>query len=206
MEYLIQHKADPALKDKKGFTPVHYAVTGRNLKALNCLITAIGGKCTLYGPDMPLTTPLHLAVSTNGQEMSCCKSCTEKKTHFKWLQLCFEFQAKNGSLDILQLILPYFPDPNVKNEQGSTPLLLAAREGHTHCVQMLLRFGAKVGICDGVSDMSPVHISAKNGHLHCLALLLDNTEDKSVINKPDKWVMFFIWIFLLYEDMKTRRP
>lgn len=62
VEYLIQHKADPILKDKRGFTPVHYAVAGRNIQALGHLLIAVSGKCTLYGSEMPLTTPLHLAV------------------------------------------------------------------------------------------------------------------------------------------------
>lgn len=62
VEYLIQHKADPLLKNLQGFTPVHYAVAGRNSNALTHLLASVSGKCTLYGPDMPLTTPLHLAV------------------------------------------------------------------------------------------------------------------------------------------------
>lgn len=75
---------------------------------------------------------------------------------------------------------------NIRTAKGSTALSLAARQGHTECVQMLLRFGAKVAIYDDAYNMSPVHYSAKNGHTHCLALLVDNTEDKSVIDIPDK--------------------
>lgn len=63
VEYLIQHKADPTLKDKQGFTPLHYAVAGGNVQALTHVLNALNGKCTLHGPGMPLTTPLHLAVS-----------------------------------------------------------------------------------------------------------------------------------------------
>lgn len=154
VDYLIQHKADPTVKDNNGYTAVHYAVAGRNFQALSSLLSAVGTKFPLYGSDMPPTTPLHLS-------------------------------ARNGNLEILRMILPYFPDTNIKTAQGSTPLLLAAKEGHAHCVQMLLRYGAKVNLTDRVSEMSPVHWSAKNGHVHCLALLLDNTEDKSVIDKPD---------------------
>lgn len=76
-------------------------------------------------------------------------------------------------------------DPNIRDEHGCTPLLLAARQGYANCVQMLLRFGAKVSVCDDTSGMSPVHHSAKNGHVHCLALLVDNAEDKTVIDRPD---------------------
>lgn len=83
------------------------------------------------------------------------------------------------------MVLPYFNDVNIKDDNGCTALLLAAREGHTHCVQMLLRYGAKVSICDNLYNMSPIHHSAKKGHLHCLALLVDNAEDKTAIDMPD---------------------
>lgn len=87
------------------------------------------------------------------------------------------------------MLVPLFLDVNIKDDNGCTPLLLAAREGHTPCVQMLLRYGAKVAICDNVYNMSPIHHSAKNGHLHCLALLVDNTEDKNAIDMPDRLVL-----------------
>lgn len=88
-------------------------------------------------------------------------------------------------MEMLEKLMPYLPDPNLRNEQGSTPLLLAARQGYANCVQLLLRFGAKVSICDTPNGLSPVHHSAKNGHVHCLALLVDNAEDKAVIDLPD---------------------
>lgn len=63
VEYLLQHKGDPMLKDRRGFTPLHYAVVGKNLQALEHLLTNIAGKHMLYGQGMSSTTPLHLAVS-----------------------------------------------------------------------------------------------------------------------------------------------
>nr|XP_022904850.1 uncharacterized protein LOC111416951 isoform X2 [Onthophagus taurus] len=153
VNYLLEHKADPKLKDFKGFTAVHYAVAGNNINALRFLLVALNS-LPLYGADMPPTTPLHIA-------------------------------AKNGNMEILEALMPYFPDPNIRNEDGCTPLLLSARQGYSNCVQMLLRFGAKVSICDSVAGLSPVHHSAKNGYVHCLALLVDNAEDKSIINQPD---------------------
>lgn len=89
-------------------------------------------------------------------------------------------------MEILETLIPYFPDVNLRNEYGCTPLLLAARQGFAGCVQFLLRFGAKVSICDSIHNFSPVHHSAKNGHVHCLALLVDNTEDKSIVDSLDE--------------------
>lgn len=63
VNYLIEHKADPKLKDGKGFTPIHYAAAGNNANALKYLLYAVGNSYALYGPDMPPTTPMHIAVS-----------------------------------------------------------------------------------------------------------------------------------------------
>ncbi|KAF5291783.1 hypothetical protein FQA39_LY14271 [Lamprigera yunnana] len=154
VKYLLGHKADPKLKDLKGFTPVHYAVANNNFSSLYTLLNFVGSNYTMYGPDAPLTTPLHLA-------------------------------ARNGNQNILELLLSYFHDVNVRTENGSTALLLASRWGHTDCVQMLLRHGAKVSICDNIYRMSPIHYSSLNGHKHSLALLLDNAEDNNVNDLPD---------------------
>lgn len=99
----------------------------------------------------------------------------------------FYFQAKLGNIDILRMIIPHCEDVNIRTtNQGLTPLILAAREGHAQCVHFLLRFGAKVAVADTMNRMTPVHYSAKNGHSQCLTLLLQNSEDQDVVNMRDR--------------------
>lgn len=62
IDYLLQHKADPKIKDKKGFSPIHYSVAGGNYTALAYLLKAVGNNYHLYDGDMPAITPLHIAV------------------------------------------------------------------------------------------------------------------------------------------------
>lgn len=63
IEYLLQHKANPVLKDKKGYCPIHYAVNGNNQRAVEYLLKALGSQYKFYGGDSPNTTPLHIAAS-----------------------------------------------------------------------------------------------------------------------------------------------
>lgn len=95
------------------------------------------------------------------------------------------FQAKLGNINVMRAILSYYHDVNLQTEQGLTPLILAAREGHVQCVHILLRFGAKVALRDSINGMTAIHYSAKNGHSPCLTLLLHNSEEKNVINMHD---------------------
>lgn len=70
MQYLLQHRADPRLRDKRGFTAIHYAVAGGNQAALEALLnasssetpTASSSSSTAEEPSLPALTPIHLAV------------------------------------------------------------------------------------------------------------------------------------------------
>lgn len=70
VQYLLKHRADPRLRDKRGFTAIHYAVAGGNQAALEALLDAcppgnlaMSSSCTgKQEPPLPALTPLHLAV------------------------------------------------------------------------------------------------------------------------------------------------
>lgn len=66
MQYLLQHRADPHLRDKRGFTAIHYAVAGGNKAALEALLNASAVPSNLalieQEPPVPALTPIHLAV------------------------------------------------------------------------------------------------------------------------------------------------
>ncbi|CAG9861443.1 unnamed protein product [Phyllotreta striolata] len=159
--YLLDHKADPAMKDNRGFTPLHYAIAGGNVNGVQRL----------------------LEVEQKNQEKNDVKKMLSKcSVDITPLHLA----AKLGNIDILKMIMPYFTDVNIRTNQGITPLLLAAREGHSQCVQVLLHYDAKVAMADYVNNMTPVHYSAKNGHSLCLSLLLHNSEDQNIVNMLDR--------------------
>lgn len=56
------------------------------------------------------------------------------------------YQAYHGHDEILQLLLPLFPNTNIKEDSGKTPLDLASYKGHKQCIVLLLRFGASVAV------------------------------------------------------------
>ncbi|XP_050311619.1 serine/threonine-protein phosphatase 6 regulatory ankyrin repeat subunit A-like isoform X1 [Anthonomus grandis grandis] len=154
VEYLLNHRADPKLKDAKGFSPMHYAIACGNVEGVKLLLNVTEESVFRGEAGSPNITPLHLA-------------------------------AKLGNVEILRSVLTKYNDVNIQSDEGITPLILVAREGHIQCVHFLLRFGAKVSLCDNINLMSPIHYSAKNGHSQCLTLLLHNSEDQSIVNMVD---------------------
>lgn len=59
---------------------------------------------------------------------------------------------------------------------GHTPLLVAARDGHTEIVDELLKAGAKVRVFDWVFKGAPIHKATYNGNLPILKMLVAHSD------------------------------
>ena len=59
---------------------------------------------------------------------------------------------------------------------GHTPLLVAARDGHTEIVGELLEAGAKVRVMDWVFKGAPIHKATYNGNLPILKMLVEHPD------------------------------
>ncbi|KAF0933655.1 hypothetical protein E2562_018888 [Oryza meyeriana var. granulata] len=101
---------------------------------------------------------------------------------------CLHHAAYCGHADCLQAILAaaqgatplaaswgFARFVNVRDEQGATPLHLAARQGRPACVRLLLDKGAIVSAATGAYGFpgsTPLHLAARAGNLDCIRELL----------------------------------
>eukprot|EP01121_Diplochlamys_sp_Union-15-3_P003361 TRINITY_DN1320_c0_g1_i4.p1 TRINITY_DN1320_c0_g1~~TRINITY_DN1320_c0_g1_i4.p1 ORF type:complete len:323 (-),score=57.99 TRINITY_DN1320_c0_g1_i4:119-1087(-) len=76
-------------------------------------------------------------------------------------------------------------DLNLKDVSDKPPLFLAAGMKNYGAVELLLKCGASVNICNMVSD-TPLHIAASVGDHLILNLLLSNGAEKDAINQSGK--------------------
>lgn len=67
-------------------------------------------------------------------------------------------------------------DPNVRNQDGATPLHLATEHGHVGAVGVLLAWDADPNLPDDIGD-TPLHRAASNGQVEPLPLLLAGGAD-----------------------------
>lgn len=79
--------------------------------------------------------------------------------------------AHEGIVPMVSLLLEFGADVELTNNQGSTPLSLAAAKGHCDIVRHLIAAGASPGHVDATSFCPLVH-AARNGHLNVVGYLL----------------------------------
>ncbi|XP_065220330.1 protein TANC2 isoform X3 [Planococcus citri] len=79
--------------------------------------------------------------------------------------------ANEGVSEMVALLLEFEADVDLANNQGCTPLIMAAIKGHQDIIEQLIGAGAILGRTDTAGRCALVH-AARNGHLNILAYLL----------------------------------
>ena len=70
-------------------------------------------------------------------------------------------------------------DINIKNNDGKTALILAARNGHRLCLEVLIQHNADVDI-QGNNGGTALLWAAYNGHTSCLEFLIQCNADINI--------------------------
>ncbi|XP_013402085.1 ankyrin-3-like isoform X4 [Lingula anatina] len=109
--------------------------------------------------------------------------------------------VEQGATQRVQLLLQHGANPNIQgkrtglftrqwgvrclilDEDGPAPLHLAAKQGATECVQLLLQHGANPNIQDKELQ-KPLHLAAERGAAQCVQLLLQHGANPNI---QDKW-------------------
>lgn len=79
------------------------------------------------------------------------------------------FRGHKGAVAALAAIKS---DVNLTDQNGRTPLDLAASQGHVECVSTLMDYGAQQDLAQPGNLLTAIHRAAANGHSMCLQQLL----------------------------------
>jgi ankyrin repeat protein len=81
------------------------------------------------------------------------------------------------------LYLSRFPESvDLRNKQGETALILAARRGHDDYIEKLIDHGADINACDQ-DGCTALHYAAAYGHVDTISVLVDHGCRFAVQNK-----------------------
>ncbi|CAP26369.2 Protein CBR-TAG-144 [Caenorhabditis briggsae] len=87
--------------------------------------------------------------------------------------------------DIAYILLEKKPNLELKNKDGETPLLRAAKCRHVHLCTYLMSFGAKLAAVDNCGD-NALHLALRARSRRLTQALLSNPSDSRLLYRPNK--------------------
>ena len=83
------------------------------------------------------------------------------------------FAAFSGDIKMLNLLISYCPDIDLKNYDRNTPLMLAAKMKRHDTIKVLLLAGADIN-CTGRGGATAIHHACAMGHVQTIHFLIEN--------------------------------
>ena len=176
VKWFLEKGATVALKDKAGWSVLHFAAQGGNTHILDLLhnhVPNIESRC-LSG-----LTPLMVTVGN-------CKLHAEQWFVEKGASVAYvdrngynilHFAVINCDRDTIHRILTYVPDIESKTAYGETPLIIAVSHGKLPSVKYFLERGANPLAKDNDGQDSLYHASSQDVDLlHLLRSHMANSE------------------------------
>ena len=107
----------------------------------------------------------------------------QERSFFHEARRLIHLAAKLGKVVLLEhLIKDTGASPDIQDEDGCTPLHIAAKKGYSSTVSRLLALGCSVHIAD-YRESTPLHEAAVSGSLECLCLILDKDPKVDATNR-----------------------
>ncbi|EGX53860.1 hypothetical protein AOL_s00004g519 [Orbilia oligospora ATCC 24927] len=160
--------------DRQGRTPLVHAILNKQEPVANLLLRA-GAQTNLK--DCIGGTPLHYAICSgqNNLVAQMLKKGGKVGLENDTRKELFFSAARSDDNDIIELLLEEGEiDPNERDSNGNTVLLLAVRNGSKKLVQLLLHRGAGPSVEIQNSDFStPLGLAMEHGYKEIAELLLD---------------------------------
>ena len=138
-EALIAAGADVNAKDRMNFSPLHAAASQHKLKTIEVLVKAGADVNAVTSEETHLNTPLLMAAESPKNLTDACKPVEGIEGAFDCSQ------ARDMLMDFsdgLKILLDAGANPNLANDKGITPLMLASVAGYLEGVKALLKAGA----------------------------------------------------------------
>jgi ankyrin repeat protein len=173
-ELLLANKADVNAKDKNGMTPLHWAAANGHREAVEPLLA---DKADVNAKDNFGATPLHHAAANGHKDVAQLLLAHNADVNAKANQ----GQTPKPPDDPFSRFLAdasafYAGGGTDKSREGTTPLHLAAANGHRDVAELLLANKADVNAKD-IMGATPLDHAAGNGRKDTAELLLANKAD-----------------------------
>lgn len=89
------------------------------------------------------------------------------------------------TVDFVYLLCDAGANPNIRDDQGNTPLHIAAMTGDVACARVLLRCNADPTVCDSSRHRNVLHVAVSVGNTEFVLMLLEESRFPINIDAPD---------------------
>ena len=86
------------------------------------------------------------------------------------------FMASRSKINTVRLLLDVGINPNIRDEEGQTPLMIASHRNQIDIARMLIEKGADVNV-QNKSDHTPLMFASVYGHTEVARMLIENGAD-----------------------------
>ena len=201
VQYLIENlNCDIVGTDNSGLVPLWYACDGQHKDVIEYLtnqMIAMGSSAIKNLLDHNITeksgaewiSPLQVACEKG--DLNTIKLLASKGTTLQQTTL-LHFACRGGKIDTIQYLIEEFAvDVNSQDNEGDTPLHIAAMLGHVDVIKCLIEARCDP-LCKNIYGNTPAHLAALNGCLPALKYFIEQLKfDLSITNEEGQVVIHY---------------
>ena len=100
------------------------------------------------------------------------------------------YAVRFNSIDFARLLLMHKANPNIKNANGDTPLMLACKMGKENFIKLLLKFNADINERNNFGETS-IHMALLNGNIDIIRVLINEKTNLSLLTDSNRSIVHY---------------
>jgi len=108
---------------------------------------------------------------------------SQRSFFLKAMEIDLQSAACDGDQPKVMKLLAAGANKDAADDDGATPMFMAAENGHAQVLKMLLAAGANKDAASN-AGATPVYMAAQNGHAEVIKMLPDPTADPPTTTAP----------------------
>uniref|UniRef100_A0A673HGP3 Serine/threonine-protein phosphatase 6 regulatory ankyrin repeat subunit A n=1 Tax=Sinocyclocheilus rhinocerous TaxID=307959 RepID=A0A673HGP3_9TELE len=169
----------PVITDYQGYTPLHWACYNGHDTCVEVLLE----QELFHKTEGNTFSPLHCAVINDNE--GAAEMLIDTLIYSFFHQTPLHAAAFTDHVECLQLLLGHNAQVNCVDAGGKTPLMMAAENGQTNAVEVLVSSAKADLTLQDANKNTALHLACSKGHETSALLILEKITDRNLINSTN---------------------